>query len=121
MNTAKTVGLWVITVLCSLMFLFAGAVKFVDAAKASEQFAQLGYPDWFRILIAVLEIAGAIVLLIPRLAWVGSGVLGVIMVGAVVSLVHVGAYTEAPVPAVVFVVLLVITYVRWPHSVSKTT
>jgi hypothetical protein len=60
-------------------------------------------------------------LLLPRVAWIGSGLLAVIMVGAVVSVARLGAYANAIPAAVLLVVLLFITYVRWPRSVSKST
>jgi uncharacterized membrane protein YphA (DoxX/SURF4 family) len=119
MQTAKTVVLWVATVLCAAMFLFAGGSKFLRPEDATEQFAKLGYPDWFRVLIAVLEITGAVLLLIPRVAWVGSGMLAVIMVGATYTLLKAGGYGNAIVPAVFFIVLVLITYARWPRSAGK--
>jgi hypothetical protein len=58
-------------------------------------------------------------LVVPRLAWIGSGMLAVIMVGALVSLVRAGAYSDAPAPAVFLVLLVIITYARWPRSASR--
>jgi uncharacterized membrane protein YphA (DoxX/SURF4 family) len=121
MGKAKTIVVWVLSILCSLGFLFAGGAKLIDPVKQGEQFAELGYPDWFRVLIAVLEIAGGLLLLLPRFAWIGSGMLAVIMVGAVVSVVRVGAPANAIPAAVFLVILLFITYARWPRSVSKST
>ena len=82
MKTVKTIAVWVATVLCALMFVFAGTMGLVNyEGKASEGMAKFGYPDWFRILIGVLELAGGLLLLLPRFAWIGSSTLVVIMIG----------------------------------------
>jgi uncharacterized membrane protein YphA (DoxX/SURF4 family) len=114
MSKVKMIALWIVTVLCAAMFLFAGSFKFIYPDDARKQFEDLGYADWFRVLIGALEITGAVLLLLPRLAWIGSGMLGVIMIGAVVSVVRVGVYEHALVPAVLFVALVWITYMRSP-------
>src|SRR5438105_1527112 len=106
MQTAKTVALWVVSILCAAMFLFSGGSKFLKPEEATKGFAHFGYPDWFRILIGVLEIGGALLLLFPRIAWVGSGMLAVIMVGAAFSHLKESEFGNAVVPAVLFVVLV---------------
>ncbi|WP_430966463.1 DoxX family protein [Spongiimicrobium sp. 2-473A-2-J] len=45
-------------------------------------FEDWGYPVWFRIFIGVLEIFGGIVLLIPKLRYIGGFVLCAVMIGA---------------------------------------
>jgi uncharacterized membrane protein YphA (DoxX/SURF4 family) len=112
---AKVVGLWVLTVLLGCLFAFAGVMKFVDPTKASEQFAQFGYPDWFRVLIAVVEIAGAVALLVPRTAFYAAVGLGVVMVGAVGTLLRAGEVPQAVVPLVVLGLLALVGYVRRPQ------
>ena len=86
----------------------------VAGPEAAEQFAQLGYADWFRVLIGVLEIAGGLCLLIPRTAFYAAGVLGVVMIGAVGTLLRLGAGEQAIVPFVVLVLLALVAYARRP-------
>jgi putative oxidoreductase len=122
MGKIKTIAVWVLSVLCALMFLAIGGMSLVNYnGQATEGFAHFGYPDWFRVLIAVLYLAGGLLLLLPRFAWMGSATLAVIMIGAVVSHLKEKEYFPEPLPgAVLFVILALITYVRWPRSASKT-
>jgi len=82
-----------------------------------EGFARIGLGQWLRYLTGGLELAGAIGLLIPRLA--GPAALGLagVMVGAVFA--HVLALPPvalAGVPAVLFVLLVLIARARWTQS-----
>jgi uncharacterized membrane protein YphA (DoxX/SURF4 family) len=123
MGNLKTVAIWVVSALLALMFVSLGAMTLINyEGQATDGFAHFGYSDWFRVLIAVLYLAGGLLLLLPRFAWIGSATLALIMIGAVVSHLKVEEYFPHPIPgAVLFVILALITYVRWPRSVSKTT
>lgn len=48
-------------------------------------FENWGYPVWFRIFIGVLEIFGGMVLLIPKIRYIGGFVLCGVMIGALVT------------------------------------
>jgi putative oxidoreductase len=121
MATVKTVALWALSILCASLFLFAGVDKFVHFENYVNMFAEMGYAQWFVVVIGVLEMTGAFLLLVPRVAWVGAGLLAVIMVGAVVTVLRAGKGLEAIVPAVVFVILVLIAYARWPRLAKPST
>jgi uncharacterized membrane protein YphA (DoxX/SURF4 family) len=111
----KTVALWVPTGLLACLFGLAGSMKFMSP-EAPKQFAALGYADWFRVLIGVVEVAGALALLLPRTAFYAAGALGVVMVGAVFSLLRVGEVPQAVVPLVVLGLLALVGYARRPGA-----
>jgi uncharacterized membrane protein YphA (DoxX/SURF4 family) len=116
-SKAKTVALWVATGLLACLFVFAGSMKFVNPDMA-EHFAEWGYPDWFRVLIGVVEIGGGLALLVPRTALYAAGALGIVMLGAVFThLVH-GEVPQAPVPFVILVLLVVVGYARRPRRAA---
>jgi uncharacterized membrane protein YphA (DoxX/SURF4 family) len=46
---------------------------------------RLGYPSWFRFVVGSGEIVGAVLLLVPRRRFLGAALLGVILVGAIVT------------------------------------
>jgi uncharacterized membrane protein YphA (DoxX/SURF4 family) len=121
MATVKTIVVWALSILCASQFLFAGSFKFIYFEESTKQFADFGYAQWFLVLIGVLEVCGAFLLLVPRVAWIGAGLLAVIMVGAVVTLLRAGKGVEAFIPAVVFLVLLLIAYARWPRLAKRST
>jgi uncharacterized membrane protein YphA (DoxX/SURF4 family) len=80
---SKTIALRVSSGLLAGLFVLAGSMKFINAEEAGKQSAQFGHPDWFRILIFVVEIGGGLTLLIPRTAFYAATALGVVMAGAV--------------------------------------
>jgi uncharacterized membrane protein YphA (DoxX/SURF4 family) len=83
MDKAKilNVNVWVISVLIAALFLLSGIPKLFDAGWIT-RFSSWGYSEWLLYVIAILETAGAIGLLIPKLAFYAAlGLIG-IMVGA---------------------------------------
>lgn len=85
MNTyARAIGwtlFWILTVLETLGMGLAGFAKFTGPVWPG-MFAEWGYPAGFAYIIGACEMAGAIGVLIPRLAaWAASGLM-VIMLGA---------------------------------------
>ncbi|RFM34751.1 DoxX family protein [Chitinophaga silvisoli] len=55
---------WVTTI---IFFLFEGVMPAIygNSALAKEGFAHLGYPEYFRILLTIFKISGALVLILP--------------------------------------------------------
>jgi hypothetical protein len=55
---------WGATILIALFAAFSGAMYFIAEAPA-QTIERLGYPDYFRILLGIGKIAGAVALLAP--------------------------------------------------------
>jgi uncharacterized membrane protein YphA (DoxX/SURF4 family) len=116
-SKATRITVTVLSVLMALMFIAGGIPKIIGVPDAVAGFAKYGYPDWFRVLIGVGEAGAGVLLLVPRLAWIGAGAIGVIMVGA--------AYTHAlratgeahlvPFPLMLLAIAAFIAYARWPR------
>jgi uncharacterized membrane protein YphA (DoxX/SURF4 family) len=68
-----------------------------------ELFDKVGHGQWFRYFTGLLEVAGGIGLLIPRYAFYAAGLLGVVMVGAIIA--HVTVLGTSPAAPVVLLVL----------------
>ena len=114
MSKGKTIALWVVSGLVAALFLFAGGSKLVAPQMAKTGFIQAGYAAWFATFIGICEVLGGIGLLIPRVAGLAAACLSVIMVGAtytVIARLHQSA--QAPVPIIVFFLLLFISYTRF--------
>lgn len=73
---------WTLQVALALVFLMTAYRKFSGYHEAVATIEALGTGQWLRILIGVLELAGAIGLLVPRLAIAAASGLALLMAGA---------------------------------------
>jgi uncharacterized membrane protein YphA (DoxX/SURF4 family) len=76
--------------LLAISFIAGGIAKFLPGetfagAPYSQRFADWGYPSWFRFVVGSGEIVGAVLLLVPRRRFLGAALLGLILVGAIVT------------------------------------
>ena len=114
MKIAKEVGLWILTTLLVLMFANAGIRKLFEHGGWTWMFRHAGFPDWFRILIGVVETAAALLLLLPRTAAYGAVVIIVVMLGALGTIVAVHMPARGLItPAIAIVVATVVMAGRW--------
>jgi hypothetical protein len=58
---------WILAIVLALVFVLAGGVKLIGAPGMVTEFAQIGIGQWFRIVTGLVEVSGAIGLLIPKL------------------------------------------------------
>ncbi len=118
MNTARPVftwraaGVWTLTVILAAFFILAGGGKLGGAPKQVDSFAHWGYAAWFLYVIGAVEAAGAIGLLVPRVAVFSVLLLGATMLGAALThLVH-HEMMAVPIPLVILGLLAIIGYAR---------
>lgn len=80
----------ILRVLLGVFFIVASAApKLVGETYAMQTFAEIGAGDWFRYAIGLVELAGGLGLLVPRLAGAAAcGLIG-LMVGAAATQVFV--------------------------------
>ncbi|MGH9888005.1 MAG: DoxX family protein [bacterium] len=77
----RTIGTWLPVILLGLIFIPAGWAKFSDTSGWAVAFRHWGYPDWFRVLIGVLEVGGVVLLLTGRAAAIGAILIIAVMLG----------------------------------------
>lgn len=80
----------VISVLAGVFFLMSAGMKFSGSAELTEAFAHLGLPIDTLGTIAALEIASAVLFLLPQTAVVGTILLTGYMGGAILAHLRVG-------------------------------
>jgi len=95
----------VLTGFLALLFLAAGAAKVAHLSMMVENYARWGYPDVMLYIVGGAELLGALMLLLPRAASYGSGLLGLVMVGAVATHLMANELPMVVVPAVLFLAL----------------
>lgn len=114
-SKAKRVTLWIVSIVVAAMFIMAGGTKLAGLPMHVEHFQKWGYPDWFRILIGIAEVAGGVGLLIPRVASFAAAGLAAIMLGAVYTHLAHDEATQVFAPGVFLSVFGALTYARWPR------
>jgi putative oxidoreductase len=82
---AREAVLWIITLFLAWVFLRQGAAKFSDDSGWARAFRVWHYPDWFRILIGVIEVSAVLILFIRRFALVGAVMIIVVMLGGMAT------------------------------------
>ena len=116
---AKEIGTWILTALLVLMFANAGIRKFFENGGWTWMFRHVGFPDWFRIVIGVVETAAALLLLLPRTAAYGALIVIVTMVGAIGTNLAAHMPLRGLVPATVsLLVAAIVLAARWKRSRS---
>ncbi|MFD2080961.1 DoxX-like family protein [Actinopolymorpha cephalotaxi] len=114
---AANIGLWVAQAVTALTFLVAALGKFGGDPMVVATFDRIGFGDWFRYLIGVLEILGAIALFVPRLAGLAGLAFVALMVGAVVVTLAV-AGGNVVLPLALLILSAVIAWGRWRSTTS---
>ena len=82
---AREAVLWIISAFLAYVFLRQGIAKFSDTSGWARAFRLWHYPDWFRVLIGVIEISAALLLFIRRLAVVGAVMIVIVMLGGMAT------------------------------------
>jgi uncharacterized membrane protein YphA (DoxX/SURF4 family) len=102
---------WTLRILGAAAFLAAGGAKLAGAPMMVEVFDHIGIGQWFRVVTGLIEIAGAVALLVPATAAVGGALLSLMML--VAAGVHLFVVGGSPVPALVL--MIVTGAVAWIH------
>jgi uncharacterized membrane protein YphA (DoxX/SURF4 family) len=76
---------WVLQLAAAAIFLLAGSKKLMADPQMVAAFTTVGIGQWFRLLTGLLEVTGAIGLLVPRLAAAAALMLACVMVGATIA------------------------------------
>jgi len=90
---------WTLRVFAGLAFFAAGVAKLMGVPMMVAVFEQIGAGQWFRIVTGVIEVIGAIALLLPATYALSATMLaGMMLVATCVHLLLIGG---SPVPAIV--------------------
>ncbi|ANB05843.1 hypothetical protein SAM40697_1883 [Streptomyces ambofaciens] len=113
---ARTV-LRAVQVLLAVFFAGASALpKLIAHSSAADTFTTMGWGNAGMYVIGVLELAGAIALLIPALQSVAAAALGALMVGAFVVQLACFDGDNAATPVILMVPLLLVAWARRGHN-----
>ena len=101
------VRIWLPRVAVALLFFFVGKSKFGSQSSWIKTFEQIGFGQWLRYATGAVQIAGAIIVLIPRIFVLGILMLAATMLGAMAAWVFLlGAPFNAIFPGALLIGLL---------------
>ena len=103
------VALWVAQGLLALAFVGAGAGKLLGTPDMVALYEAIGLGQWFRYVTGILELTGAVLVIVPRTRVIGAGLLASIMLGAIAT--HLFVLHNSPVAPLVL--LVVASLVLW--------
>jgi len=113
---------WAIRIGLTGFYFLSGLEKF----SASEPhwvklFQEIGAGDWFRYLAGVVEITGALLVLVPRTAVIGLALLATTMAAAVlIFLMVLGRPADSLFPGAFCVLLTVLAWKKWKLIRERT-
>jgi putative oxidoreductase len=118
-RASTAIAATILSVLLAAVFLAAGVPKLIGAEPLILQAAAMrGFPEWIRIVVAVVEVIGAIGLLIPATSAVAATLLALLMMPAAITQ-RVSGEPGILVPALLFVLLLVLAAIRRPDALRN--
>ena len=110
---------WTLQILLALLFAVQGVIKLMSSPVWIARFARWGYPHNFYLVVGVAELAGAILLLIPRLVRFGALLLAVVMFGAAAT--HLLHHEPQIVTTLILLALLgTVFYLRFQSSPKRS-
>lgn len=101
--------LWCVQALLALVFANASWAKLTGNPEMVALFAAVGVGQWLRYVTAILELIGALLIMVPRTRRVGAALLATVMLGALTAhlfILHVPPTTPG-------VLLLMSGFVVW--------
>jgi hypothetical protein len=126
-----TYVLWIVQVLLSLLFLFAGGFKLVAPIEAMTAQMPFSLPGWFLRFIGVAEVLGGLGLILPGLLRIRPGLtplaaagLVIIMIGATALTLVALSAAQALMPLITGLLAAFVAYGRWrlaPLSASRSS
>ena len=107
-----SVALWAAQVLLAAAFLAAGGAKLAGTPAMVAEFDVIGLGQWLRYLTGVLEVAGAITVLVPGAALYGAALLAAVMCGALLAHAAILGIGTALPPLVLLLLAGTVAYFR---------
>jgi DoxX-like family len=111
------IALWIVQGLLAVLFLYAGGMKLV--VPIEEMAKQIGLAGWFLRFTGVVEVLGALGLILPGLLGIRTGLtplaaagLVIVMIGATIVTISIGGGTLVLIPLGTGILVAFVAYGR---------
>ena len=120
MKTIK-ITYWAATIIVALMMVYSG-YAYLTQPMFRQAFQHLGFPNYFRIELAIAKLIGAVLLLAPVAPrvkeWVYAG-FTIVFISAVTAHTVSGDPLANRAMPVIFLVLLILSYISYHKRVER--
>jgi putative oxidoreductase len=104
---------WALRIIVAIVFLYEGVDKFGSRRLWIRLFSEIGIGQWFRYATGIVEVVGAVLLLIPKATRIAVTMLGCTMAGAFLAHIFItGIGPQSVAVAILFAALITI---GWRH------
>ncbi len=109
-RTAKIVY-WVATAIVAIVYLGAAAFYLTQTETVKQMYAQLGYPAYLVVPLAIAKIIGAVVILWRPSAMLADWAYGAMFFHILLAIqAHFASGVPTPIPAIVTLIALVVSW-----------
>jgi putative oxidoreductase len=116
-RNADALVVWILSVLLAAAFATTGIAKLTGTEPIGLQAAAMnGFPSWIRTVVGVVEVAGAIAILVPPIAAFAASMLAMLMIPATITQ-WISGQPGILVPILTLVLLLIVAWRRNPAAV----
>jgi putative oxidoreductase len=120
MTRNRSIAVWTLQILLAVLFLLQAWMKLSGSPAWIARFQRWGYPEHFYLVVGLIELLGAVALVVPRFTRIGAGALMVLMVGAAAT--HLLHREPQVVTALVLIALLwIVFYARRSQKIPGNT
>ena len=110
---------WLLSIFLAYEFAVSGVAKLSSKPKMVASFHTFGYPLWFMYLTGCIELLSALLVLVPRVAVIGAGLLTCVMLGAIFSHLTHGEANEITMPVILLIASLALVLVRTTRTAPE--
>jgi hypothetical protein len=110
--------IWTVSMLLALLFAVVGVLLLLKP-QAADQVPGVDKATGLLLVRAIAAVIclGAVLLLVPRLAWIGALLLGIILIGVIGAYATSGALLPTVIPILILISLGTLGYARRPGAV----
>lgn len=105
-------AVWLLSLYLIYNFLPYAYMKLTSADTLFGTFASWGYPSWLVYVVGIVELVGPLMLLVPRVARFGAGVLALLMVAVIATHAMAGELEAMKEPIMLLVTSVAVLLLR---------
>ncbi|UZR95265.1 DoxX family protein [Chondrinema litorale] len=120
---AKKITYWISTGIVTLMMLFS-AFMYLSSEEMVANFQHLGFPQYFRVELAIAKFIGAAILIIPMIPakfkeWAYAG-FAIVFISAATAHIASGDGIAGGIAPIIFLIILIVSYSTKQEAVSAS-